>query len=59
MNKEYFGKIWETEYIKARVEKISHSVENGDYEGALDMLRMIQDKAKMAEIEIREFISQK
>ncbi len=49
MDKEKFNKIWEVEYIKARAEKIADAVTNENYESAMDMLRMIQDKARQAE----------
>lgn len=44
-----FNRIWETEYLKARVDKITEAVENGNYENAADMLQMIQDKARQAQ----------
>jgi len=54
-----FNQTWETEYIKARVERITDSVENGRYEQALDYLRMIQDKAQAAEMLIKKEFPQK
>lgn len=50
---DFFNKEWEVEYICAKVRDISHAVENGNYEHALDMLSMIQSKAKVAEHTIK------
>ena len=44
-----FERLWETEYIKARVDRVVEAVKLGKYDSALDYLSMIQDKAKAAE----------
>lgn len=48
MDERLFNGVWETEYLCARVKNISEAVKNGNYESALDMLLMIQDKASAA-----------
>lgn len=57
MDMRGFNQTWEIEYIKARVERVTESVQNGRYEQAIDYLRMIQDKAKVAETLIKENLS--
>ena len=47
-----FGRVWEAEYIKARVDRILDAVKAGNYESAKDMLKMIQDKARAAVVAI-------
>lgn len=46
MDMETFNKTWEVDYIKSRIEDVYSAVENGNYESAIDMLHMIQDKAE-------------
>ncbi|EMS72262.1 hypothetical protein [Ruminiclostridium cellobioparum] len=50
MSFENFERVWETEYLKARVDRITDAVKNRRYDSALDYLSMIQSKAKDAEI---------
>jgi hypothetical protein len=50
MSIENIERVWETEYLKARVDRITEAVKNGRYDSALDYLSMIQRKAKDAEI---------
>ncbi len=54
-----FNKEWEIEYIKKRVEKVAEAVEDGQYDRAIDFLKMIQDKAKNAETYIRSELKNK
>ncbi len=54
MDKKYFNQVWEVEYTITRVKRISEAIENGNYENALDMLNMIQDKAKAAQRAIKQ-----
>lgn len=59
MDNRIFNQVWETEYIKARVDRITEAVKDGRYEIALDILSMIQDKAKAAQKFIKEESSKK
>lgn len=54
MDNRYFSQVWETEYLKARVDRVMEAVKDGRYEMALDILSMIQDKAKAAQKLIKE-----
>lgn len=54
MDKKIFEKVWETEYLCARVKRISEAVERDNLQAALDMLSMIQDKSKEAERLIKD-----
>lgn len=53
MDMREFNSTWEVEYICERVRQITQAVENGNYETALDYLRMIREKAKAAEYLIK------
>ncbi|KJR47383.1 hypothetical protein UF75_2227 [Desulfosporosinus sp. I2] len=48
-----FEKVWETEYLCDRVKRITEDVKKGNYECALDYLRMIRQKAADAEYFIK------
>ncbi|MDO0824045.1 hypothetical protein [Desulfosporosinus nitroreducens] len=54
MNMSAFEKIWETEYLCDRVKRVTDDVEKGNYESALDYLRMIRQKATDAEYFIKQ-----
>jgi hypothetical protein len=54
-----FEKIWETEYICLRVNRISEDIKDGNFENALDYLAMIQEKAKIVEKIIKAECSDK
>lgn len=45
---EEFNKVFEEEYIIARVKLIYDCLENNNYEQAIDILNMIQGKAVAA-----------
>ncbi|HBV88474.1 MAG TPA: hypothetical protein DEF42_17965 [Desulfosporosinus sp.] len=49
-----FEKIWETEYLCDRVKRVTDDVKNGNWESALDYLRMIRQKAADAEYFIKQ-----
>lgn len=49
-----FNRVWESEYLKSRVEKITEAVADGNYESAMDMLQMFQDKVRQAQNLIKE-----
>lgn len=49
-----FNKVWETEYLVARVKHVTNEVQNGNLDRALDILSMIQDKVSAAEREIKD-----
>lgn len=53
MDMRGFNQTWEIEYICERVKRITESVESGNYEYALDYLRMIKEKAEAAEYLIK------
>ena len=48
---------WETEYLCSRVKRIEETLKNENYEGALDYLNMIQEKAKNVENMIRKHLA--
>lgn len=43
-----FNKVFEEDYICARIRRVYESLEANRYEQAIDYLNMIQDKAKAA-----------
>lgn len=49
-----FNKIWETEYLVARVKYVTDEVQNGNLDRALDILSMLQDKVSAAVKEIKD-----
>lgn len=53
-NLNNFDKIWETNYLNARVNSVYDAVKEKDYEQALDYLSMFRDKVAAAESVIRD-----
>jgi len=49
-----FEKIWETEYLCDRVKRVTDDFKKGNWESALDYLRMIRQKAADAEYFIKQ-----
>ncbi len=53
-NLDDFNKVWETEYLVARVKRVTDEVQNGNLDRALDILSMLQDKVTAAAREIKD-----